>query len=120
MIRGQGHTSGEYFMRIKIIPFALVVITIAFCGTAYSQSLGEQTKQYENGGFYKGTFKNGRQHGYGTYSLPNGYEYSGEWVNGQAVGEGIAKFSNGSIYEGAFINGKPNGFGKIKYADGGK
>ena len=61
-----------------MLPFALVVVTIAFCGTAYSQSLGEQTKQYENGGFYKGTFKNGRQHGYGTYSLPNGYEYSGE------------------------------------------
>jgi len=37
------------------------------------------TKQYEEGGVYEGTFKDGKQHGTGTYRLPNGYEYTGQW-----------------------------------------
>ena len=71
------------------------------------------TKQYDDGGMYEGTFKNGLQHGIGTYRLPNGYEYSGEWVDGQILGVGVAKFPNGSVYEGNFIKGKPEGSGKI-------
>ena len=38
------------------------------------------TKQYDDGGIYEGTFKDGKQHGKGTYRLPNGYEYEGDWV----------------------------------------
>ena len=34
----------------------------------------KQIKQYENGGVYEGTFKNGLQHGKGSYTLPNGFE----------------------------------------------
>ena len=55
------------------------------------------TKQYDDGGVYEGTFKEGRQHGTGTYRLPNGYEYSGEWVDGGILGQGVARFPNGSV-----------------------
>jgi hypothetical protein len=86
---------------------------------AAAQSEAVVTKQYEDGGVYEGTFKDGRQHGQGTYRLPNGYEYSGEWVEGEIRGQGIARFPNGSVYEGAFAAGKPEGQGKITFADGG-
>ena len=77
------------------------------------------TKQYDDGGVYEGTFKEGRQHGTGTYRLPNGYEYSGAWVEGEIAGQGTARFPNGSVYEGQFAKGKPEGMGKITFADGG-
>lgn len=72
-------------------------------GPALAQSDGEViTKQYDNGSVYEGTFRNGRQHGKGTYRLPNGYEYSGDWVDGEIRGQGRARYPNGSVYEGAF------------------
>ena len=78
-----------------------------------------QTKQYDDGGVYEGTFKDGLQHGTGTYTLPNGYEYAGDWVEGEILGRGTARFPNGSIYEGEFAKGKPHGVGKITFSDGG-
>ncbi len=60
-------------------------------------------QQYDNGGIYEGEFRNGVQHGQGTYRLPNGYQYTGEWVDGEIRGQGRATFPDGSIYEGAFI-----------------
>jgi len=90
-----------------------------FAGAAMAQQNDTIiTKQYEEGGVYEGTFKDGKQHGTGTYRLPNGYEYTGEWVEGEISGQGMAKFPNGSIYEGSFANGKPHGRGKITFADG--
>lgn len=62
-----------------------------------------QMKQYDDGGIYKGTFRNGLQHGTGTYTRPNGYQYSGDWVDGEIRGKGFASFPNGSRYEGCFF-----------------
>ncbi len=73
-------------MRMKITPFFLAATILGFSGAAFSQSASVQSKQYEDGGFYEGTFKNGRQHGQGTYSLPSGYEYTGTWVLGEISG----------------------------------
>ncbi len=77
------------------------------------------TRQNDQGGIYEGTFKDGVQHGVGSYSLPSGFEYTGEWFEGEIKGEGLARYPDGSVYEGAFAAGKPHGFGKITYADGG-
>jgi len=82
---------------VKLFLSAFLVFSVPF-------SVGAQddvvvTKQYDDGGMYEGTFKNGLQHGIGTYRLPNGYEYSGEWVDGEILGVGVAKFPNGSVYE---------------------
>jgi hypothetical protein len=76
-------------------------------------------KEYDTGGVYEGEFRDGKQHGIGTFRLPGGYEYTGEWVDGRIEGQGTARYPNGSVYEGAFVDGAPHGQGRIVYADGG-
>ncbi|MFT6652426.1 MAG: hypothetical protein ACJAX2_002291, partial [Celeribacter sp.] len=92
---------------------------LAIPNFALAQEGGVQTRQYDEGGLYKGTFQDGQQHGTGTYSLPNGFEYTGDWVMGEIKGQGVARYPDGAVYEGAFEQGKQHGFGKITYADGG-
>ncbi len=79
---------------------------------AFAQSDAVVTKQYEDGGVYEGTYKDGKQHGQGTYRLPNGYEYSGEWVEGEIRGMGTARFPNGSVYEGEFARASPTAWAR--------
>src|SRR5690606_12967693 len=73
------------------------VVTVLPAGPAAAQEV--VTKEYDDGGIYEGTFKDGKQHGRGTYRLPNGYEYTGDWVEGEILGQGKARYPNGSIYE---------------------
>jgi hypothetical protein len=58
--------------------YSRTLTAIALAGlvasAAWAQDGSVQTKQYEDGGVYEGTFKDGLQHGTGTYRLPNGYE----------------------------------------------
>ena len=99
-------------MMMKRTGACAVFLSMALWSTAVvAQDV--QTKQYDDGGIYEGSFRNGLQHGQGTYTLPNGFEYSGEWVDGEMRGQGTARYPNGSIYVGAFAKGKPEGFGKI-------
>ena len=46
--------------------------------------------QDDGGGIYEVTFRDGLQHGTGTYTLPNGYTYTGEWLDGEIRGQGVA------------------------------
>ena len=98
-------------MKNKLIISGVLILQLATSGAALAQDASMVTKQYDDGGIYEGTFKNGLQHGKGTYSLPNGYKYTGEWVEGEIRGQGVAVFPNGSIYEGSFVKGKPEGLG---------
>ena len=93
-------------------------MALAVMGTTAQAGAGRR-KRCDDGGVYEGTFRNGLQHGQGSYVLPNGYRYEGDWVEGQIMGRGCAEFPNGSVYEGQFARGKPDGTGKITYADGG-
>lgn len=63
----------QYFWKI-----AVIALTVAGGASAQDRA----TKQYDDGGIYEGEFRNGVQHGQGTYTLPNGYEYTGAWVDG--------------------------------------
>ena len=94
-------------MNKKITHLLLVTATLLLSGTAQAQTATIQSKQYEDGGYYEGTFKNGRQHGQGTYSLPSGYTYTGNWENGEISGQGEATFPDGSVYRGPFQMGSP-------------
>ena len=85
----------------------------AGAGVAMAQSGNVAVKQYDSGGVYEGEFKDGRQHGKGTFTLPGGYEYTGDWVEGKIQGQGVVKYPNGSVYEGEFMDGAPHGKGKI-------
>ena len=53
---------------------------------AAAQSNDVAVKQYDSGGVYEGEFKDGKQHGRGTFTLPDGYEYTGDWVDGEIRG----------------------------------
>ncbi|NCU20908.1 2-isopropylmalate synthase, partial [Candidatus Falkowbacteria bacterium] len=87
--------------------------TLAAFGPSGAQAEAPVLKQYDDGGFYEGSFLNGKQHGQGRYRLPNGYDYEGEWVAGEISGTGRAKFPDGSVYEGQFVRGLPEGRGRI-------
>ena len=41
------------------------------------------------------SFKNGKKHGSGVYSMPDGNWYSGEWENNKKVGVGILTTAGG-------------------------
>ena len=62
---------------MKAASLAAVLMLLAGTGAADAQVV---TKQYDDGGVYEGTFRNGLQHGQGSYALPNGYRYEGDWV----------------------------------------
>ncbi|TAG18822.1 MAG: 2-isopropylmalate synthase, partial [Rhodobacterales bacterium] len=96
----------------------LALLLLLAATPAFPQDGEVLTKQYDDGSVYEGAFKDGRQHGTGTYRLPSGFEYSGDWIEGEIVGQGTARYPNGSVYEGAFLNGQPDGNGKITAPDG--
>ena len=66
-------------------------------------------RQFEDGGVYEGGFRNGRQHGFGTYVSPNGYRYSGNWFDGQVHGHGTAESSMEPFTKGISLPGHRRG-----------
>jgi hypothetical protein len=71
-------------------------------------------------GIYKGSTKQGKPHGNGTWTHPNGTKYEGEWKDGMKHGKGIMSFPNGSRYTGDFVNGLRHGLGKWTHPDDSK
>ena len=63
---------------------------ITGCAMAQTSGGDTATKEYDSGAVYQGQFKDGKQHGTGTYRLPNGYVYEGAWVDGEILGQGRA------------------------------
>jgi hypothetical protein len=60
---------------------------------------------------YKGTWKNGLMDGFGTLMLPGGDEYVGEMRAGKANGSGRYIDITGEIFGGTFVEGKRDGLG---------
>lgn len=58
------------------------------------------------GDVYKGNFKDGKRHGYGTYYWSEGSKYEGNWSNGNQHGEGKYTFADGEVTEGEWSNGE--------------
>ena len=52
---------------------------------------GQGTYTWFDGGIYVGKWKDGKEHGQGTYTSPVGTKYVGEWKDG--------KEWNGTIYD---------------------
>jgi hypothetical protein len=61
---------------------------------------------------YRGTIRNGRIDGRGTYLDHTGLSYEGEWRNGLVQGDGTLKLPGGDEYVGQFRAGKANGRGR--------
>ena len=78
---------------------------------------GEGTFMY-NEGKYVGEWKNGKQHGQGTFTQYSGDRYEGEWRDGRENGQGTFIWSDGRKYEGEFKDGKQHGQGTLTSPDG--
>jgi hypothetical protein len=62
---------------------------------------------HETQGSYKGSWINGRRHGYGIQYYPNGQKmFIGDYNQGKRQGKGIFFFRNGERFEGKFYNDK--------------
>ena len=66
----------------KTLTRLLVFAAASAAGAALAQDGEVQTKQYEDGGIYEGTFKAGKRQGTGTMRYASGEEASGDWDNG--------------------------------------
>mgnify|MGYP000008667189 FL=1 len=63
------------------------------------------TFNHPDGSTYQGTWKNGKQDGYGICKEDN-FTYEGEWKNGLPHGEGVlTDEEDGTIFEGDFFEG---------------
>jgi hypothetical protein len=76
---------------------------------------GKGIFSYENGYIYQGKWKNGLQHGWGTFKDDTSI-YEGLWENGNKT-EGTLKFEEGDVYVGSFINGMKE-CGVLTYKNG--
>ncbi len=73
---------------------------------------GDGTYLHATQGSYKGTWEDGRRHGYGIQYYASGKKmYAGEYVRGKRQGTGTFYFQNGEKYEGRFIEDKPTDSG---------
>jgi len=79
---------------------------------------GQGTYTWVSGDKYVGEYKDGKQHGQGTYTYVNGGKYVGDWKDGKEHGQGTFTYANGNKYVGEFLNGKFNGKGTLTYPDG--
>jgi len=85
---------------------------------------GEGTLIFSNGDKYVGMFKDGNQHGHGTYTWPyeSKYagEYVGEWKGDSMHGHGTYTWASGSKYVGEWLDGRMHGQGTYTWIDGRK
>lgn len=105
---------------IVVCLFCTFIITALHAGTCMSGNCysGEGIYQFDSGGKYSGTFRNGKMHGYGSFVSRSGTKYVGAWYNGKRQGKGEMRFANGDFYSGDFRDNRLEGHGKIKYAVG--
>lgn len=73
------------------------------------------TYNYDNGDSYKGSWKDGNQHGQGTYTWSDDSIYNGEWKDNKMSGRGTYIWSNDDLYMGQWLDGKRHGYGTITY-----
>merc|ERR1711988_1822359 len=86
------------------------------------ESLRIQTKTYAGGNVYVGQMKDGKKHGFGSYTWANGNVYVGAYKDSLRDGKGTYTCNSGSckgdVYVGEYKDGKRNGYGKFTNADG--
>ena len=82
---------------------------------------GQGTKCWADGFRYVGQWQEGKRHGYGTLVFENGYMMEGQWSNDNFYsGRGRKRLTDGSTYQGDFKNGNFDGRGVLCGIDGSK
>ena len=83
-----------------------------------SMSTGSEHSSEE----YRGEWRDGKQHGYGTYTAPDGRRakrYEGGWRDGKQHGHGIYTYGH-LQYEGEYRDGKRHGYWTVTSSRSGK
>lgn len=76
-------------------------------------------KNFENGDYFEGDFKNGLYDGFGIYTWASGEVYAGQWKDGKRNGKTTWYLPNGQFGSATFIDDvHSSGFKEINYADG--
>lgn len=73
---------------------------------------------FEDGGYYKGLWKNGMMEGYGEMLIPDQEKYIGNFSQGKYHGEGTLYYQDGGRHVGRWKNGLKEGNGKLYYPPG--
>jgi hypothetical protein len=60
---------------------------------------------------------NGKEHGFGTLTLPDGVKYRGHFQNGVKEGYGIMLWKT-RTYDGEWVQDKPHGQGRVVWSNG--
>lgn len=105
-----------------LIYFSLLSISIFMYSTLFIEpqnGYGTHTN-YFNGSDYTGEWKDGKEHGEGTYTWANGNTYTGNFINGQRTGKGTFTWANDDKYTGDFIDGHRTGKGTLTWENGDK
>ena len=99
---------------------SLAMLTIAcFCQTNFLCKSGDCTdgtgeaRDRDESGTYKGAFKAGLLHGFGTFVFDKGSIYAGYWENDNANGHGVFTWPNGDVYDGNWDTDEKSGHGTI-------
>ncbi|XP_076849884.1 alsin isoform X3 [Brachyhypopomus gauderio] len=79
---------------------------------------GKGTLKWSDGRVYCGTFKNGLEDGFGDYMMPNKTfnrfdRYKGHWKEGKMHGFGTYWYATGEVYEGSFQENQRHGHGML-------
>ncbi len=75
-------------------------------------------KQYVNGEFYEGDFRQLKRNGKGIHYYANGDIYEGDWQNDRRIGKGKITFADNSHLIGQFIEDQADGHGIYQDKDG--
>ena len=67
---------------------------------------------------YEGEWKDGLQHGRGTFHFAAGEKYEGDWRNGKPNGRGVKTYADGRRYDGEWKDNAKHGRGRLTWADG--
>ena len=76
------------------------------------------TKKYSKGRKFRGSFKDGKRHGQGTFTWADGSKFVGVWQDGKRHGQGTYTDADGSKYIGSHKDGNRHGQGTYTWADG--
>ncbi len=110
------HRSARRLLRAVVLA---VGVPAGLASGALAQDAPVETKQYDDGSFYEGTFKDGRQHGTGTIYLAQWLYLYRRLGDGRIRGNGVARYPTVSVYEGQFVRRQARRKGQVTYASGG-
>ena len=101
-----------FFKKILFLSLALSVVL------ASEQQVSKKMGSNANGERYKGSYKNGKKHGYGTWIHPDGDSYKGKFIANLKRGYGEYIFQNGEEYLGHYKRDVQHGLGQYTYNNG--